>query len=194
VLCSSPITIPANPSPTPRNPAPSAATDPCPLISATRTINSIRTKPGASRFVHDGLELHILRDCSASIPGSSGRQTESPPFSVCESHRVFLVQEVELRLRIDEAPDQPWTGNAINLDVLACNPFHQHLATTAKGRFSVNREPKPEHRGRVSTNPASSLLFDSRFLYLLFVCCFSLYDRPTRLRPSDSDTTAVDSR
>jgi hypothetical protein len=30
----------------------------------------------------------------------------------------------ELGLRIDEVPDQPWTGDPIGLRSLACHPFH----------------------------------------------------------------------
>src|SRR6185312_4967571 len=33
----------------------------------------------------------------------------------------------ELRLRIDEPPDQPGAGDAIDLGVLACDPFHRRL-------------------------------------------------------------------
>jgi len=41
--------------------------------------------------------------------------------------QVFLLDEQELRLRIDEPPNQLGTRHAINFDVFPCNPFHINL-------------------------------------------------------------------
>src|SRR3978361_140963 len=43
----------------------------------------------------------------------------------------------ELRLRIDETPDQPWTGDAVDLRVLPRHPFARRSPDRPVGRKTI---------------------------------------------------------
>ncbi len=51
--------------------------------------------------------------------------------SALSSNELIFIHEDEFSVRIDEASNQPGTGNSIHLDVLAGNPLHGRIRNSA---------------------------------------------------------------
>jgi len=108
---------------------------PYPEQGAGRTNVPDRFAPLFTRAWHEGLGITVhageaggADNVRTAVQLLHARRIErNRPFAFRDRLNLTFRHEENLRVRIDESRDQPWTSDAVDMHVRTCDPFHQTI-------------------------------------------------------------------